>query len=40
MINLIFTAGQSSALVDFCGIFIAVDVISYPCIYREVGKFL
>jgi hypothetical protein len=35
-----FTAGQQSALVDFCGIFIAIDVILHPYIYMEVDKFL
>jgi len=40
MMNLLFTAGQKSAKADFCGIFIAVDVTSFPYIYMEVDKFL
>jgi hypothetical protein len=40
IINLIFRTGQHSALVNFCGIFIIVDVVLLPYIYMEVDKFL
>jgi hypothetical protein len=40
MMNLLFTAGQKSVEADFCGIFIAVDVLLRPYIYMEVDKFL
>jgi len=38
MVDLLFTAEQSSAFTDFCGIFIAVDVALLPYIYYESGQ--